>query len=494
VVSTSSLHPHGTGRSRLATNEGSWLLFNSWEFVVFFVLVFALYRVLPARGQNALLLVASYFFYGWWDWRFLGLLFISTAIDYFVGKAMPSVNPHRRRILLISSVAAQLAMLGFFKYFNFFIDSAGSLLVSLGFNPNVPSLSVILPVGISFYTFQTMAYTIDVYRQRIGPTTDPLLFALYVSYFPQLVAGPIERPDHLIPQFTQRRRATSEQVASGALLILIGLTRKVVIADVAASLVDDVFSNPSGSTGIGLLVGALVFALQIYGDFAGYTDMARGTSRMLGIELMENFSHPYFATSIASFWRRWHISLSTWLRDYLYIPLGGNRQGRARTYRNLVLTMVLGGLWHGAAWTFVIWGAIHGVALAIERWWHEIRPRRQAPASLAGRMGGWALTMAVVTFAWVFFRSSSLTTAMNIVRRIATFEGGIDRPTLVLVGWFLVLSVFTLFIDLPQVLQRSHTAVLDWPYLVRGVTYAGLVMAILLAPTQANVPFIYFQF
>ncbi len=301
------------------------MLFNSWEFAVFFASVLLIYRRLGTRHQNVLLLVASYVFYGWWDWRFLSLIWISTIVDYLVALRLGRSETTRRRALLMISVVTNLGLLAFFKYFNFFIDSAAVLIESIGLSANLPTLRVILPVGISFYTFQTLGYTIDVYRGKAPPERDPVVFATYVAYFPQLVAGPIERAAHLLPQIRQPRRADNEQLASGALLILIGLTRKVAIADPLASIVDGAFANPAIWGSADLLLAVAAFALQIYCDFAGYTDIARGTSRMLGIELMENFNHPYFAADITTFWRRWHISLSTWLRDYLYIPLGGNR-------------------------------------------------------------------------------------------------------------------------------------------------------------------------
>jgi D-alanyl-lipoteichoic acid acyltransferase DltB (MBOAT superfamily) len=269
------------------------MFFNSWEFLVFFALVFVLYASMRLRWQNVLLVLASYFFYGWWDWRFLGLLFLSTVVDYLVGRALESAEgPRKRKTLLLVSLVTNLGILGFFKYFNFFVDSAATLLTSVGFEPHTPTLQVILPVGISFYTFQTMAYTIDVYRRRMKVVRDPVAFAVYVSYFPQLVAGPIERAQHLLPQFLSPRTITMEKVSSGALLILIGLVRKVIIADVAASEVDAVFSDPQSFGSWALLRGVLLFGLQIYGDFAGYTDIARGVSRIFGIELMRNFEHP----------------------------------------------------------------------------------------------------------------------------------------------------------------------------------------------------------
>ena len=471
------------------------MLFNSWEFALFFLVVFALYNILALRAQNVLLLVASYFFYGWWDWRFLSLLLISTVVDYTAARLMEKAPDRRRRLLLIWSVCTNLGILGFFKYFNFFVDSAAGALTAFGLQANLPTLRVILPVGISFYTFQTMGYTIDVYRRRLQPTRDLLTFAVYVSYFPQLVAGPIERAERLLPQLAAPRHITQEKLTSGALLVLVGLTRKVAIADAVAGQVDVAFSAPGSASALILLRAVFLFALQIYGDFAGYTDIARGVSRMLGIELMENFNHPYFATSITAFWRRWHISLSTWLRDYLYIPLGGNRGPRWFVYRNLMITMLLGGLWHGAAWTFVAWGGIHGVALVVDK----LRLGRRKPVDPpvvktwrdSLRAGaGWLVTMVVVGLAWVFFRAPDFGSAFQALAGIFTLRGGPAGTWTLLVA----ATLLTLFIDAPQALMRDHTCLLRWPWVLRGTTYAGLVLAAVLLRSNDVVPFIYFQF
>ena len=298
----------------------------------------------------------------------------------------------------------------------------------------------------------------------------------------------------MFPQFSRPRRATRDQVASGILLFLIGLVRKVAIADVAAPFVDEVFSELDVATGLAVLASVLLFALQIYGDFAGYTDMARGVSRILGVELIENFNHPYFARNVALFWRKWHISLSTWLRDYLYIPLGGSRHGNRQTYRNLLITMLLGGLWHGAAWTFVVWGAIHGGALAVHRWWHDRRGAPKATLSIPIRLSSWALTMFIVLFAWVFFRSPDLGAAMEALTAIATLRGGLELEAMKLMALFLGLLALTLFIDVPQALRQNHVVFLQWPTPVRGLVYAGLVLVVLLAPSAGEIPFIYFQF
>ncbi len=501
------------------------MLFNSWEFAVFFVGVFLIYRQLGHRQQNVLLLIASYVFYGWWDWRFLSLIWISTIVDYLVARRlgrMPTPNPPantataaRRRAVLMISIITNLGLLGFFKYFNFFVDSAAVLLETIGMNANLPALRVVLPVGISFYTFQTLGYTIDVYRGRAEPERDPITFATYVAYFPQLVAGPIERATHLLPQLARPRRANTDKLATGSLLILIGLTRKVAIADPLAGIVDRAFADPAIWGSADLMLAVAAFALQIYCDFAGYSDIARGTSRMLGIELMENFNHPYFAVDITTFWRRWHISLSTWLRDYLYIPLGGNRGSRLFTYRNLMLTMLLGGLWHGAAWTFVAWGGVHGLALAAHKMLVAARPSEPtspptpsstpartspptptslpAPASTpARRILGWSVSMTVVLFAWIFFRAQTFEVAYEMIVGIGALRGGLPEAGAAVT--FVALLSLLLFIDVPQYLRGRHAAMIEWHWLPRGLVYAAFILLILLLTPEDDVPFIYFQF
>lgn len=345
------------------------MFFNSFEYAVFLPVVLVLYWTVLRKRQNSLLLVASYFFYAAWDWRFLGLLMLSTIVDFCVGRTLGTRNEAATRKRLVGlSLAINLGVLGFFKYFNFFAESFADFMGRFGLAPDTPTLKVILPVGISFYTFQTLAYTIDVYRRKKEPEQNLLDFAVYVAFFPQLVAGPIERAQRLLPQIkTPRTSINYEQIRSGLFLILLGLVRKVVIADSLAPIVNEAFRTADSAGAVTLMVGIVAFALQIYGDFAGYSDIARGSSRLLGIELMENFNQPYLSRNITHFWRTWHISLSTWLRDYLYIPLGGNRKGVSKTYRNLMLTMLLGGLWHGAAWTFVVWGGLHGLYLVVHR-------------------------------------------------------------------------------------------------------------------------------
>jgi alginate O-acetyltransferase complex protein AlgI len=471
------------------------MLFNSFEFWLFFLVVLALYHALRHRAQNRLLLIASYFFYGSWDWRFLGLIVISTIVDYFValGLAQSEVGSRRRRLLVTVSLCTNLGLLGAFKYFGFFVDSAADLLGALGLNPNLPSLEIILPVGISFYTFQTLSYTLDVYRRQLQPTRDFLDFALYVSFFPQLVAGPIERARRLLPQVTIARHPSADDFRIGLYCILLGLFKKVVIADNMALIANHIFSADATSlTAPEVLLGVYAFAFQIYGDFHGYSLIAQGTARWLGFSLMDNFRQPYFAQSLQDFWRRWHISLSTWLRDYLYIPLGGNRGGGPATYRNLMLTMILGGLWHGANWTFVVWGTIHGACLAVHRW-----ATNRLPLRTANRVPGAALrifgTFHIVCFAWLFFRAESLSHATLLV---GSLGGPYAMTDLTRFGFpFLAFFVGPVLLYEIWVERKGNLfALLEARWPIRAVVYAVIVLlfVVFAAPTPSE--FIYFQF
>lgn len=338
------------------------MLFNSIEFLLFLPTVFTLYWFIFNRLkiQNVLVLIASYVFYGWWDWRFLSLIFASTLVDYSVGILLDrSTNHRKRKVLLGISVVFNLGLLGFFKYFNFFIDNWIVLWDQFGINMHRSSLNIILPVGISFYTFQTLSYTIDIYRKRIEATRDFIAFSSFVAFFPQLVAGPIERASNLLPQFFKKRSFQYKQALSGVELIIWGIFKKVVIADNCTMYVNEIFDSYQDQSTLTLALGAVYFAFQIYGDFSGYSDIAIGTARLLGFDLMRNFNYPYFSRDIAEFWRRWHISLSTWFRDYVYIPLGGSRGGRLQQIRNVFIIFLVSGFWHGANWTFVFWGGIN---------------------------------------------------------------------------------------------------------------------------------------
>lgn len=472
------------------------MAFNSWEFLVFLPLVVLVYYTLCHRGQNLLLLLASYFFYGWWDYRFCGLLALSTVVDYLVARSMVRAEGVRRKQLLWISLATNLGILGFFKYCNFFVDSAANVLDAMGMQANLPVLQVILPVGISFYTFQTLSYSIDVYRGRLEPAKNPIDFALYVSFFPQLVAGPIERATHLLPQFQCKRTVSWDQLSSGCQLIFLGFARKLLIADVVAGPVNEIFADPGSQSSTTLIIGLYLFSIQIYCDFAGYSDIARGCARILGINLIRNFEHPYFSRSITEFWRRWHISLSGWLRDYLYIPLGGNRKGALMTYRNLMLTMLLGGLWHGANWTFVVWGAVHGFYLSVHRF--LLGDRRVDPELRSRSVAGWVrdiglmfVTFNLVALTWVLFRTENLEAAWSYLTGIVFFHGGLASfgwPVLAMAG------VILLMIDVPQYLSKRHTVFLRWWWPIRTGVYVGFALLFCLVRSDGEQTFIYFQF
>ena len=471
------------------------MLFNSIEFAIFLPLVLMSYYALrKIHLQNLLLLAASYVFYGAWDARFLSLLLLSTVIDYAAGSALGKMDDEpRRKLILFSSVGSQLVILAFFKYFGFFVESAIGLLGFFGLEPNAPLLEVLLPVGISFYTFQTISYTFDVYRRRMPPAKNFINFATFVSYFPQLVAGPIERAQVLLPQIeTERRRPNSEQIRSGLTLMLMGLFKKVAIADAVAPIVNRAFTEgSSGGRGL-LLLGVIGFALQIYGDFCGYTDIARGTSRLFGIELMRNFEQPYLSRSITEFWRTWHISLSSWLHDYLYVPLGGNKNGPSKTYRNLLLTMLLGGLWHGAAWTFVVWGALHGLVLAIHRAFGGYVARGALPPLAWRQFPSIVGTFALVSLLWVFFRADTLTQASDYLIGLVNAPWGSPLTDDVLI--VVTSLLFVLCLDLSQRFTGQHAAILRWPALARGAGTAVLLLSILVWTGGSSQPFIYFQF
>ena len=390
------------------------MLFNSFIFLIFLAIVLPAYFLLPRKHKNPLLLLASYIFYGYWDWRFCLLLLLSTVADFFIGRALyQSTEPSARKRWLILSMIINLGILAFFKYFNFFADSFQTFVSPFGMQLDYLHLHIILPVGISFYTFQTMSYTIDIYRKKLQPTHSFLDFALFVAFFPQLVAGPIERATQLLPQISRLKNPTPDQVQQGLTLIVLGMFKKVMIGDACGRIVDRVFGQMEYYHSTELLMALVLFSVQIYADFSGYSSIARGVAKLLGVELMRNFEQPYLSTSITEFWRRWHISLSSWLRDYLYISLGGNRQGTNRTYINLMLTMLLGGLWHGASWNFVIWGGLHGVYLAVHKWMLGdrkvvMRPQIQGISDAVVHLSKGVATYLLVLLTWLFFSGYQL--------------------------------------------------------------------------------------
>ena len=477
------------------------MVFNSLEYAVFFPLVFIIYWRLGRRGQNILLLGASWFFYALWDVRFLGLMLLTTVVDFVVGRYLQAEqDDQKRKRAFFISLALNLVVLGFFKYFGFFVDSGADLLTSLGVSANPPVLEILLPVGISFYTFHGISYTFDVYRKEITAAKDPIDFAVFVAFFPQLVAGPIGRAHIQLPQFEHKRPPLNvDKVIGGLQLILLGLFRKVVIADSLAPFVNDTFANADTAGWITLTASAWAFALQIYGDFAGYSDVARGSARLLGIELPQNFRQPYLSRNITVFWRTWHISLSNWLRDYLYIPLGGNRGSELATYRNLMITMLLGGLWHGAAWTFVVWGALHGFYLCVHKAWPWKSPRTADDRFRLSDVGATFVTFQFVVFAWIFFRAGSFGEAFEVIGGIFSLRSGpVDVSALALLA---VIAAISLVIDLIQRAQASpsedETAWSEWkhwPAVVQGGVYAVLLLGVVVFSGSPPVEFIYFQF
>jgi alginate O-acetyltransferase complex protein AlgI len=471
------------------------MLFNSLEFFIFLPVVLVVYYILNRRSQNVWLLLCSYFFYGWWDWRFTSLLMISTILDFNCAQQMHR-RPRMSRLFLVLSLCGNLGILGTFKYLNFFQDSVVRIFNLFNFNPDLPTLKVILPVGISFYTFQTLSYTIDVYRGKLKPTNNFIDFALYVSFFPQLVAGPIERATNLLPQMEKRRIVDTQMVTSGLFLILLGYMKKVGIADAIAPFVDEVFQKPNQPS-IRLISALYLFSFQIYCDFSGYSDIARGVSRLLGFEIMVNFNQPYFSKNITEFWRRWHISLSSWIRDYLYIPLGGNRHGKIKTCRNIMITMFLVGLWHGANWTFVLWGMLHGLYLIIHRfvfgqYRSELVSRYQLTSTNTSNILRTFFTFQFVALAWVFFRSRDLSHAFTYFKEIFIWNGPlIDFGGLSKVFFF---GAIIIFIDWAQFKRNDHVAMLEWHWILRGALYVLFLFIIIFGKTYESVPFIYFQF
>ena len=466
------------------------MLFNSVQFLLSFSAFIVAYWLLPQRWRNLALFIGSYVFYGMWDWRFLSLLAISTIVDFEVGRRLAEARPPTYRKLLLSlSMTVNLGMLGIFKYFNFFVDNFVDLLDRVGLAPNTPLLQVLLPVGISFYTFQTMSYTIDAYRGQIAPVRRFVDFATYVSYFPQLVAGPIERARVLLPQITADQRSLStESVGSGLGLVLMGLVKKVVLADGVAAVADRLYDDPAGASTITALLGIVAFSLQIYGDFAGYTDIARGVSRLLGIELSLNFSQPYLARNITEFWRRWHISLSNWLRDYLYISLGGNRKGTLRTYAHLMITMLLGGLWHGASWNFVVWGGLHGLYLVVHKLTRKGVVSPQAPAWRD--VPAIAVTFSVVSLTWIFFRSPDFSTSFEVIRALAR-PGDWSQADALLVA---LATLGALALDLASRRRWfTYQLIVNRPAAAGAMSMAAL-LAIVMFSGDAPRPFVYFQF
>jgi alginate O-acetyltransferase complex protein AlgI len=483
------------------------MLFNSIDFAIFLPIVFILYWFVTNKNlklQNFLIVAASYLFYGWWDWRFLSLILFSTIVDYAVGRKLRiEENQTKRKILLWTSILVNLGFLGFFKYYNFFLDNFITAFSFFGTEIKANSLNIILPVGISFYTFQTLSYSIDVYKRKLEPTKDFIAFSAFVSFFPQLVAGPIERATNLLPQFSRKRFFDKENAYRGLRLILWGLTKKIVIADSIAPAVDDIFSNYSQYPSTILMLGALLFSFQIYCDFSGYSMIARGVSKLFGFELMTNFNYPYFSRNIGEFWRRWHISLSTWFRDYLYIPLGGSRVSKLKKIRNVFVIFLVSGFWHGANWTFIVWGALHALLFIPSvltknnrKFTDDIKLNRfmlpSAPDFL--RI---ISTFFLVSFFWIFFRADSIDTAILFINKIISFDlesitylNPYDNQPLGIE--FIFLSIFIMV----EYLLASKTISIYSQSRYKGVIIDSFLFLIITISSQigSNLSFIYFQF
>lgn len=478
------------------------MLFNSIDFAIFLPIVLTIYWI--ARGhrklQNIWILTASYVFYGWWNWKFLSLIAFSTIVDYLVGLYMGQLRVKtQRKILLGMSLSINLGLLLFFKYFNFFIDSFQQSFKLIGSEIQFASLSIILPVGISFYTFQTMSYSIDLYKNKITPTRDLIVFASFVSFFPQLVAGPIERAAHLLPQFIRQRSVNLGELKEGCERILFGLFKKVVIADRAAIVVNEVFASPDEFQGFQLVLAVILFAFQIYCDFSGYSDIAIGTARLFGFDLMTNFRFPYLAKSLGDFWRRWHISLSTWFRDYVYIPLGGNRKSKFIWYRNIMIVFVVSGLWHGANWTFIIWGAIHGLALLM-----EAKFRLNECRFMKLRLVQFFYVWSIVCTSWVFFRADTVAIAFEIMSDLLNPSG----YSLSQIGPYIIPSTSSYVFAHDVFLACGFIGILliwetlgergmkfkSWNAYVKIPVYSLTILAIYIFGVFEKNEFIYFQF
>ena len=486
------------------------MLFNSIDFAIFLPIVFILYWFVinkDLRLQNLLIVTASYVFYGWWDWRFLSLILFSTIVDYLVGRKLQNEeNQLKRKVLIWTSILVNLGFLGFFKYYNFFLDNFISAFSFFGTEIRANSLNIILPVGISFYTFQTLSYTIDVYKKKLEPTKDFIAFSAFVSFFPQLVAGPIERATNLLPQFYNKRTFDYSKAVDGMRQILWGLFKKIVIADNCAEFANQIFNNSTDYSGSTLVLGAIFFTFQIYGDFSGYSDIAIGTSRLFGFNLMQNFAFPYFSRDIAEFWRRWHISLSTWFRDYLYVPLGGSRGGTLMKVRNTFIIFIVSGFWHGANWTFIIWGALNAIYFLPLLLTKSNRNHIEivAKGNLLPTFREFILmliTFGLTVFTWIFFRAESIGHATQYIHDMLAglkYKWGYVQTIKFLYGttgsaFLFILALFILM----EWLGRENRYALEnirFPRIVRWSFYLLVGAGIFIFGNFNETEFIYFAF
>lgn len=483
------------------------MLFNSINFAVFFPVVFLIYWFVLKRNytwQNIFLLISSYFFYACWDWRFMLLLAFSTLLDFACGlKIFSAATQNRKKIWLFLCTSINIGFLGFFKYYNFFIESFQELLLSFGLTPHLYTLNIILPVGISFYTFHGLSYVLDIYNEKIKPRQNIIDYSLFVSFFPLLVAGPIERARHLLPQIEKPRTFDYIKAKDGAKQILWGLFKKMVIADGCAKYVDLAFTNTESSPGWFLCLAAILFAFQIYGDFSGYTDIALGTARLLGFELLQNFKFPYFSRDIAEFWRRWHVSLSSWFKDYLYIPLGGSRGGMAKTIRNTFIIFLVSGFWHGANWTYLAWGGLHAMYMIPLIIRHKNRIHtidivaQETIFPSLKETGQLFVTFMLVVIAWIFFRADSVGHAINYIAHIphnflGILPSDINERKLII---YILLVAFMLIVEwFGRKDKHALTSILDrWGLFPRCAFYYLLIILIFFFAGDAK-NFIYFQF
>ena len=482
------------------------MFFNSIDFAIFLPVVFFLYWFATSnnlRKQNLLIVLASYVFYGWWDWRFLSLIAFSTLVDYSIGIGLSKQkNQTTRKLLLWTSILVNLGFLGFFKYYNFFLDNFITAFSFFGQNIQASSLNIILPVGISFYTFQTLSYSIDVYRRKLEPTKDFFAFSAFVCFFPQLVAGPIERATHLLPQFYNKRKFDYNKAVDGMRQILWGLFKKIVIADNCAQFANQIFNNSDDMNGSTLVLGALFFTFQIYGDFSGYSDIAIGTSRLFGFDLMQNFNFPYFSRDIAEFWRRWHISLSTWFRDYLYIPLGGSRGGTWMKIRNTFIIFIVSGFWHGANWTFIVWGALNAVYFLPLMLTNNNRNNIETVAqgkylpSLKELFFMFS-TFGLTVFAWIFFRAENIEHAISYISEIFSLSI-FSSPYYPGIGLTIPTIILTIIFVLVEWIGRNEEYAIanlssKWNRTMRYTMYYAIAIVIFWFGGNEQ-GFIYFQF
>jgi len=479
------------------------MLFNSLEFIIFFPIVVGLYFIISPKYRWILLLAASYYFYMCWNYKYIVLILFSTVVDYFAAIAMSKAKHKRtKRVFLIASLISNLGLLFFFKYFNFFSSSLNAAFDQFNLFYNVPYYDFLLPVGISFYTFQTLSYTIDVYRNKQKPEYHFGRFALFVSFFPQLVAGPIERSVNLLPQFSQTFKFDYARIRDGIILMTWGMFKKVVIADRVSEYVNEVFNHPHTYDGLHNILATLFFSFQIYCDFSGYSDVAIGAALVMGYQLMKNFNRPYLAKSIGEFWSRWHISLSTWFRDYVYIPLGGNRVSMSRLLFNLYITFLISGLWHGANWTFVIWGALHGLYLITERVTTRYRKKIKTHFDQIHLQGLLNLMQIAITFilvyvAWIFFRANSVSDTFLIIKNLFVFNNNIDINlfqykadfylSLIFVTGLVVFEIFSEYFGLVKKIKKQH-------FFIKLTLYLVMIFIIVALGKWEGSDFIYFQF